>query len=850
MNQHSKDYLQEYAATAPYWLQNLIIEAIATNGKIDSAKLSDVYNMVLANDNNKTVPAAATPANHSDDRLLVLKQMTHEKGVNALKYDESFKFSPHCTVLFGLNGSGKSGYFRILNEIAGGNQKKEILKNIYSPTGDTLSAKIEYEYDGAQLTMNWNNQARAIAPFNRIKVFDSSYLDGLLSKRGVDETLVQPFGLHLFSYIIAILDNFKAKLAQEATSKKNQQPSLALENLSEPLRTAFQSHSVTVPQMKSIRSLTVFNPQEQSKLTELENEIRTLQQTNIEDRIKIETQKKTKLAALKKSLSDKRTKLVNELKSTQLLLATYKTAKASSDAHKKQISILETLPGSDSKAWKDFISAADLYATESGIPSDEKICVYCRQPLDANAIKLVQAYGDYLGNDSKQKLDSAISAIKQKKDDLAIVQTGIAVDADIQEYFQNTAFNAEKSLSDALADVSTNFSEVLSTMKKKLDEHSDLIEPNILPIEEICTRLQTEIDASENKIKGYQSSSAEKTTKIQTLQQQAAPLREKKSLTEQKVSIEKWLALHLEEKELNKKRNEIKTRPLTDLSGKAHNELLTENLKSKFSTELANLGFLASVELQTAGTSKGIPFTVLTITNTNHLRDVLSEGEQKTVALALFLAESMLQNQKNPIILDDPVNSLDHKIAARFAERLLELESQVVVFTHKKLFLDAFETSNHAHICKNMSNGCNSPKKHIFLYTVQSEGISRKGVIVNRKANKAKTHLETAKQHLLETPFVKHLDTATALRKTVECMVDEKVFNNQTPTKLSTKNNRIHWDSLKNMCTDANLIDVLHRVHDRVSGGMMHNGVESEENPIEVDEFNQMVSELQGCIGQ
>jgi wobble nucleotide-excising tRNase len=74
----------------------------------------------------------------------------------------------------------------------------------------------------------------------------------------------------------------------------------------------------------------------------------------------------------------------------------------------------------------------------------------------------------------------------------------------------------------------------------------------------------------------------------------------------------------------------------------------------------------------------------LILSKNGDIKTILSEGEQKAVALALFIAETKIQKSKNPIILDDPVNSLDHKIAKNFAQRLLELKNQVILFNHQK----------------------------------------------------------------------------------------------------------------------------------------------------------------------
>lgn len=63
---------------------------------------------------------------------------------------------------------------------------------------------------------------------------------------------------------------------------------------------------------------------------------------------------------------------------------------------------------------------------------------------------------------------------------------------------------------------------------------------------------------------------------------------------------------------------------------------------------------------------------------------VLSEGEQKVLAMADFLAEARLAGITAPIIFDDPVSSLDHRRIREVAQRIAGLAEhhQVIVFTH------------------------------------------------------------------------------------------------------------------------------------------------------------------------
>ncbi len=68
---------------------------------------------------------------------------------------------------------------------------------------------------------------------------------------------------------------------------------------------------------------------------------------------------------------------------------------------------------------------------------------------------------------------------------------------------------------------------------------------------------------------------------------------------------------------------------------------------------------------------------------------ILSEGEQRAIAIASFLTEVNLAKRLGGVIFDDPVSSLDHKRRWSVASRLAKesLRRQVIVFTHDIYFL-------------------------------------------------------------------------------------------------------------------------------------------------------------------
>jgi hypothetical protein len=71
------------------------------------------------------VPAVAEP---TDPRRL--RAITGVKGVNALRSDQSLSFGPQMTVVYGDNGSGKSGYARVLKRVYRARVVEDILGNL------------------------------------------------------------------------------------------------------------------------------------------------------------------------------------------------------------------------------------------------------------------------------------------------------------------------------------------------------------------------------------------------------------------------------------------------------------------------------------------------------------------------------------------------------------------------------------------------------------------------------------------------------------------------------------------------------------------------------------------------
>lgn len=830
---HAKDYLSEFANNKPEWLKALIKDAIETNGSIEELRINEIFDNLLNGTPLQVQTYNLSSAQQFSQKLL-FESLTHVSGVNALCENQTIKFSPDVTVLYGLNGSGKSGYFRILNNISGG-VHKEIKPNIYTSDGlkKDINVSIKYELGNSHKQYSLADSHATHSDFYGVKVFDSSYLNGLLQTKNPDETIIFPLGLHLFGCIAKILDTYTAKINEQIELTKASLPVIQTEELSDSVRNKFVNREdFSVSERKVLTEKKPFSDTENNLLIEKENELKQLQQNNVQDTINLRTKQNKELS----TFVDKLNSVIQDLKyygkELANALTAFEFAKNKNEAARQRSEVLKCLPKSDTQEWKSFILAGHNYSALCD-QENPKRCPYCHQELRTDeAISIIDAYTDFLSDTSEKELNEAskkLSSIRSKieKLDVAItltdeVKSVIKESVELQKKIEQ--LSAYKTLLKSVISAekiqmpSMNFSAELEILDNKKKEH-------VIAIEKL------------------NASKVEKEKKVEELRKEIAHLKEYRSISKQITDIKKYFSIHDKIKAIESKKSATKTNQITSLANQAQKDLLTNTLKTNFEKELKALGRQKlNVELEVINGSKGKCNTQLKLTGNNSVLEILSEGEQKAVALAMFFAE--IQDENYPIILDDPVTSLDHEIAGMLSKRLLDFSNQVIVFCHNRLFLDGFETSKNNHVCKNFDScGHGSNKgKHIFIYQIYGDG-AEKGILTNYKGDNSDSLIKEVNKRLSKRPFDDSYGVSILLRRAVEKIIDEEVFKHQLPPKVSNKNSRINWEELKNINSKPDLVDRLRTVHD-VTSEEDHVGTASSENPITVDKLKDLSDEL------
>jgi wobble nucleotide-excising tRNase len=396
----------------------------------------------------------------------------------------------------------------------------------------------------------------------------------------------------------------------------------------------------------------------------------------------------------------------------------------------------------------------------------------------------------------------------------------------------------------------------LLPMRALIDGHQETINSSsfTLDIFQLKQELEELSNDKQRAINNLSKSEAEKITRRTELIREIQRLEDKSNITLWHSKIETYFLNHQLINNYLKVIKSISTKGISDLSKIAHNELLTDSIRIAFENELKALGKDIAITLENPTVGKGTVHSQLKLLGKD-IRDILSEGEQKAIALALFIAEIKCQGDNTPIVFDDPVTSLDHQAANALAKNLLvlALEQQVIIFTHNKLFYNSLITNAQTlknnnskrtqHVCKDYTkHGCNGEGYHIRIYKIDKETRDRTGRITPALLESLNYWLQKAEQSMKENDY---LCVPSYLKKAIEYYIDEKVMNKQGLMEDSKVKDHIEWERLKGLNPDKDTIDQLKTHWDALSNRGSHLSENSSENPLSVEELNKIINFLQ-----
>ncbi len=225
------DYLKEFSSqSVEKWINPLINRVIFTHSVPEVDFLDKIYEDFLVAHELKSVKEKSA---YSESAVILanaeavinnkfeLKNLKHESGVNALVKGATISFHPKLTVVYGKNGSGKSGFVRILKGVSASRTQEDIWQNINnSIKKNECQVKIMFN-DGVDKTFTWNGQG-GLVPFSRMGVFDGKCIPIYLTK-GLNFSY-QPYGFELFQLTSNALNDLQQRLSDQIQKTEENKP--------------------------------------------------------------------------------------------------------------------------------------------------------------------------------------------------------------------------------------------------------------------------------------------------------------------------------------------------------------------------------------------------------------------------------------------------------------------------------------------------------------------------------------------------------------------------------------------------------------------------------------------------
>ena len=705
--------VKKFADGLPYWAK-FLAEKILSGNTISENDINTSCSYLLEHLKLKEETEkpeieidynAENAGNYKSD--LLLTKLENVEGVNALTENQTIEFSPNLTIIYGANGSGKSGYVRLLKNVFYSKAPENILPNVHIDNGHkAIDAKFTFKSSNTEIPLGFSDKDNA--EFEQFAVFDGNSVLKHLENR--NEFEFRPAGLSFFADYTNAIIRVEQKLNAEIQTKQTG-------NTADDLSALFDGNSEIKTIVQNLKAETKID--DLKKYTPFSDEDKTQKeaiQKQYDDLLLASKGKEKEIKSLEsiKSLVAQNKQAIEKLNQffTTEVIEEIKTAISdcvSKEATAKTEGIenfkTDKIENVGTTEWKNFIVSAEEFAktqkNENVVyPENGDNCLLCQQPLSDEAQTLISNYWIFIKSVAEQNAKKA-----QEKLDKAKVN------------YENLNFDLFPQDNTLTVWLTEKFSEELEVLKLKLTEQKTLAQNIVSDIQnkiatertalqinvEQHTTIETAIDASIKLLReDEQSKELEKLLNSKTLLEHKEKFNTHFSKFETFVNNQIWI------KKANKA--DYAKRKTTDTEKALSNKYFNQKYIDAFNEECQKLNGNFGIDINHTG-SAGKSYRQLKLKGKNP-NAVLSEGEQKVIAIADFLAEMQLSEVNKGIIFDDPVTSLDNDRKKQIAERLAFQATlkQVIIFTHDLVFF--YHIKNFS---KKFLNGINDSFAHHSL---------------------------------------------------------------------------------------------------------------------------------------
>lgn len=690
--------IMKWSQTLPAWQQDAIAR-LYVRPVLSAQDIEDLY-ALLKSSHGIPDPKGRTPtklaaeqvaAPQAPDRLVQLTAIKNLRNVNALAEGQRLPINQTgLSVIYGENGSGKSGYSRVLKKACRARDQREpIHPNAHKEPGTVglPQAAFEIVVDGVAMDVEWTSGKVAPEQLSSIAIFDSHCARAYVDNQG--DFAYVPYGLDILEGLVGVCVKLKEMAAKEFASNKPNTDLFATLSKSQTqvghLLVALSSKTKPA----DVEALANWTGADQERIDAIN---KALAETDPKQKAQILKLRATRFSSLAPRIGTA-TEFVGNTKVADLKSLIEKSAIAKQAAMLAGQKFKETpglLPGTGGEVWKALFDAARAYSLESHpgktFPhlGPESACPLCQKTLEQDGVAKLEAFEEFY----QQAAEKADKAARKLAVDAYRVIENASLDIQIDETLAVELVGVSQKLADDCANLQIALLNRRQAILEASKPGSDWNAISALPddprgaLEVAKNQLLAEAKVLEDSMDDKAKAA---------LVTEKAELDARLKLVELKNAALEAIAKYVLLDKLKACSDATATTAISRKSTELSKTMATQEVADALNNELTKLN-LHELKVMMKPESPGGKTRfklVLEVQGNAAAKDILSEGEQRAIAIASFLAEVNLGKGRGGVVFDDPVSSLDHHRRWHVAKRLAEEAKirQVIVLTHDIYFL-------------------------------------------------------------------------------------------------------------------------------------------------------------------
>lgn len=683
----------EWSRKRPQW-QQIVLREVAEGRTLSDEALGELVNAVVA---EKRLMGGGLEAGHlvasaSDAPQVSLASVSEPAHVNALSSTVPLTCPERgITIVYGDNGSGKSGYARLLKQIARSRHSEAVLTDVFRDTpGHEPTAKLGVRIRGDVEEVTWPESNRS--ELRRMLFYDSACGNTYISDEA--DFPYRPYALFVMDGLIntcgRVRELIDTKMYENA--RNEQDVPRVTEETRETEIGRFLDGLHAGSTIRKLDALLGRLDEPGMSLGTVEAEEGALRTADTR-----QAERDLRRTAERLDTVSNHIKFVDSVLGAEAIreldraTGVVSQMELAAEQHTESLRA-EALPGVGGEPWRVLWDAAKRFSEEHAYPDQQfpvtggdSRCVLCLQQLGESGSAALTRLDQFVKDDIQVRREEA----RRKQATLLDKLTSLKVfEGAIDTHLEDL----EGTHTDDVTVIRTLLGRYEATQRVvNRTARSDGAEVIDAPEAEYAVERLRQAAIESRRLAGALENPelvAQNLRRVAKKRREIELLMEVRGARNGIIAEIKRLS---EKKRLEQLKQAANTAPITKKILDLSEETITEVVRDRFTRETDRLG-LDRVTIAKTKARKGALLHLPKLVGarqTTELSRVFSEGERTALGLAACFTEAALDESDSTLILDDPVTSLDHIRRERVAERLVDFAQtrQVVVFTHDIAFV-------------------------------------------------------------------------------------------------------------------------------------------------------------------